>query len=574
MKLNTYEISNANYEILDMDSIVCPKCNLKKITKPEGHWVGKCPTCSNSYFLFWKPTPSQRALLDHERVRRTDTLWYYNIGSMNTGKTDIDMVSVVRHCLERPGAKVMILANDLNMIKNVVPISLNPFIHKDWLAKHDGKLKMSLINGYEFINGSVIKFFPSDDEQKYRSFNASKIVVIEGDKLKRAVVKQLVGRLRNDAGVDYARNEDGSFVIEDVMDAASQKVVKRKKITNSFFNITIEANPDASTYVYDEGVLEAGEIFHTPSVKGFNHYRKVKQIDNMAKVAFITATPDNPYTKPGYIEALISSWTPDELRRNLYAEFVANDRLVYPEFFSCVVEPREVDNDWPHWMAIDPGVGEDPTAITYKTFDPYDKVYYYYGEYLGYKKNLREIAAYINEVKRKKNLIDIIIDPSAGKSLQLDRITSTKKELEDLVGMSFVSAINSIDDGIRLVRSRMKDGIIKISNEMVELYKEASVYSYPEQGDERKLAANKSKPIGGNDHLLDTMRYLEQSTRSVATFSEAEQYYNAQRVLPERTIKKLPHAIQSVTMVADFENDEWNEQWGSDDYTDVEFGDY
>lgn len=508
IKINKIGVDNYDYEPIDFTIIDCPKCVVGKIKKPETSWIGKCPVCPAVYYNFWKPYPSQRVLKDLLNMKRTKPIWIYNIGAMNTGKTDVDMSEAVDFAMQNPGTTQGFLANDFKMLQRVIPESLDPFIHKDWLAKKNGVVRQSLTNGYIFENGSKFIFMPSDDENKIKSINLSRWILIEGEKIHPSLVNALSARLRQDSGVVYERDENGKYVTELVINKKGQTRI-RKKIKQSFYAIVVEANPDAASYVFDDGLLVAKKVYHTQSVQGFKDYENLKVSDNDYKYAIITATPDNPYLKEGFIEEKLATWTEDERRQNLYGEFVAGDTLVYPEFFDNVIAPYELDKDWPTWVSLDMGVGKDPTALLVKTYDPYEKWYVYHIAKRFDKANLTEVGKYLKEIKRKWNLQDIFIDPSSKQTRQLTRNTSTLIELSDIVGMEIIPSKNAIEDGINLVAGRMRDKTIKFFSSCEELYAEAQKYRY-----ELKLGEMKKKPTEKFNHFMDSMRYMEQGTRS------------------------------------------------------------
>lgn len=540
IKINKVGVDNYDYLQIDFKEIDCPRCGVSKIKKPETSWIGKCKVCPAVYYSFWKPYPSQRVLKDLLNMKRTDPIWIYNIGAMNTGKTDVDMSEAVDFAMQNPGTTQGFLANDFKMLQRVIPESLDPFIHKDWLAKKNGVVRQSLTNGYIFENGSKFIFMPSDDENKIKSINLSRWILIEGEKIHKSLVNALSARLRQDSGVVYEMDKDGKFIIENVINSKGQKRT-RKKIKQSFYAIIVEANPDAASYVFDDGLLKSKKVYHTQNVKGFENYDNLKVTESEFKYSIITATPDNPYLKKGFIEEKQSTWTEDERRQNLYGEFVSSDSLVFPEFFDNVIEPYYVDKEWPTWVALDMGVGKDPTAILVKSYDPYEEQYIYHIAKKFERANLVEVGAYLKDIKRKWNLQEIFIDPSSKQTRQLTKLTSTLTELSDIVGMEITPAKNAIEDGINLIVSRLRNKEIKIFNSCVEMYVEAQKYRY-----EIKKGEMKKTPITKFNHFMDTWRYMEQGTRKENIHGIISTYEREQlrkHPLPGLEKAKMHHAF-------------------------------
>jgi phage terminase large subunit len=534
-KLKIVSINNLDYTPLLSNSIDCPKCKITKITKPETSWWGKCKTCKNSYVCFWKPFPMQQVILALGRLKRTTPIYIFNFGAMNTGKTDVDTFAAVQFALEHPATTQAFLARDFQMIKRVIPESLDPFIHTDFYAKKDGKIRKSIDNGYYFDNGSKFMFLPSDDDKKIRSMNISRWILIEGEDIHTDLVHALSGRLRQDSGVIYETDENGDFILEDVMTGVG-RVKKRKKIKQAYYAITVEANPDINSYVYHEGLLESSIVFMTESVVRKKQYDEDKIKTNDFKFSVMSSTLDSPYVKEGYIEEKMQTWTDAEIRANLRGEFVATNMLVYPGAVEHFVEERYVDKKWPHWLSIDPGVGNDPTAVLLKVYDPTDDVMYYYKELYEYKKSLTFIGEEIKKMIAGVNLQDIIMDPSGGKTLQLVRNTSTLQELEGYLHLPIKKAVNALDDGISLIQGRLEENKILFSNRLENLRAEFNKYAY---------VPDKKKPQDKDNHLMDALRYNEQATRSDVGYDIISTYRNGwlAGTLGEKETRKLPWVL-------------------------------
>jgi hypothetical protein len=174
-------------------------------------------------------------------------------------------------------------------------------------------------------------------------------------------------------------------------------------------------------------------------------------------------------------------------RQEYECSFETLQGLVYPEFEQCLVDAAP-----PAGLAgyggIDFGV-RDPFAALWGFRDAND-VLWITGEHYVRNALLKDIAAVLPR--------DVLwyADPAGARE---------RKELL-VAGFKVRVADNSRDVGIQAVATRLRTGRLKVVRSACpNLVAEAQLYRYPSPSDN---VADRSKPVDGNDHALDALRYL------------------------------------------------------------------
>lgn len=152
-----------------------------------------------------------------------------------------------------------------------------------------------------------------------------------------------------------------------------------------------------------------------------------------------------------------------------------------------------------------PKNGEYYVSIDYGTQNPFsaglwcvlgDKAvriaeYYYNGRKKGVQKTDEEYADEVERLIGDKNVIKIVVDPSASSF-----ITSLKKR-----GLKIIPARNDVLNGIRNTATYLKNGNIKIHRSCVDSIAEFGLYRWDDK-------AKDDSVVKENDHAMDDIRYF------------------------------------------------------------------
>ena len=154
---------------------------------------------------------------------------------------------------------------------------------------------------------------------------------------------------------------------------------------------------------------------------------------------------------------------------------------------------------WPRCYGLD--VGWNRTAALWIAYDPASGIGYLYAEHY---RGLAEPAVHAEAIKARGQWMSGVCDPAARGSSQEDG-----QKLFDLyrqLGLNLSMADNARDAGIYDTWSALSTGRIKVMSHLLNFFNEYRLYRRDENG----------RIVKKHDHLMDVMRYLVRSGRSVA----------------------------------------------------------
>jgi len=143
-----------------------------------------------------------------------------------------------------------------------------------------------------------------------------------------------------------------------------------------------------------------------------------------------------------------------------------------------------------------------------------EKEYYWDSRKMGRQKTNSEYAEDIANFIEPYNIKSVYVDPSAA---------AFKEELRRRK-IHVVDANNEVEDGIQIMTSEMKRGVLSVSSECPNLIREIEGYVWDNKSAERGYDA----PVKQADHALDAVRYCV-ATHKIATF-DADAYYRKQEM--------------------------------------------
>ena len=217
-------------------------------------------------------------------------------------------------------------------------------------------------------------------------------------------------------------------------------------------------------------------------------------------------TYDNALISDAEIDRWKELMTEAEIEARIFGKAPAMQGLVFPEIKDNIcapIERRFVEAFEFVVVAIDPALNN--TAVVWLGFTK-DNVAFVFDEMKVHDATPDSWSEAIKERNRywgiEEDQIDYVIDPAA-RSRESVNAFSVQSILTDY-GIYAQSGKNNREAGILRVRTRLRNGDLKICDNCVKLLEESESYEYKEDHSGRYLPV---KGPGIQDHLMDALRY-------------------------------------------------------------------
>ena len=463
-------------KLLEDDSVVvykCPYCGTGEITinKQSNHKYGYCGTCDAAY-IHYIPLPHQMDV--HKNKHKIKLL----IGGMGSAKTNCGVMEIINHALTVNHGRTILLAQTLKQLSEAIMPIFEEYLPRKFVTKWTNtkqEIKIVLTNGHELIG------FASDDEEKFRSMNITAFYIEEASGINPKIFQECVRRLRNTHGIINGKPHFLGILCSN----PSQGFIRDLLFTAD--TIDGSASIAQTVAMYKDRVTNK----------------------NADLAAFLSSSRDNPYLPPGFIQSVVNSLTPAQVR--LYVDCIIeySEGAVYPNILSMTEEPFEIPSHWERYVAHDPGI-HDPAAILLGAVDPTTGIIHFYREYYRTDQVLAQVAQGFKDMIRDipQGCLHLpLIDPSSNKrSKTTGRTYKQQMQLEH--GIVTKCANNNIEDGIQRVKNLMFYGKIRFFNSLNQTLREGCEYRYPTQEERSKNKNLGDTPLDKDNHLMDCLRYI------------------------------------------------------------------
>ena len=319
----------------------CPYCGSGKITinKTGAHKYGYCDTCDAAY-IHYIPLPHQLAMhKDKHKIK-------LQLGGMGSAKSNGGVMEIINHALNVPYGQTIMLAQTLKQLSKAIMPIFDEYLPRKFVEKWtDTKAEIEIV----LTNGHKITGFASDDEEKFRSMNITAFLIEEASGVSPKIYQECVRRLRNVHGIINGVPHFVGILCSN----PSQGFIRDLLFTAD--HIEGSASIQETVKMYDKRVTNK----------------------NPDLAAFLSSSRDNPYLPPGFVQSVINSLKPEEVR--LYVDCIIEyaEGAVYPKILSYTIEDFEIPEHWERYVAHDPGIN-DPAAILLGAVNPDTGVIYFY----------------------------------------------------------------------------------------------------------------------------------------------------------------------------------------------------
>lgn len=399
---------------------------------------------------------------------------------MGSAKSNAGVMEIINHALTVPYGQTILLAQTLKQLSEAIMPIFDEYLPRKFVTKWTNtKQEIKIV----LNNGHILTGFASDDEEKFRSMNITAFYIEEASGVNPKIFQECIRRLRNVHGIINGK---------------------------SHFVGIICSNP-AQGFIRDL-LFTADTIKGSKSIeKTVSMYKNRVTNRNADLAAFLSSSRDNPYLPDGFIQSVVNSLTPAQVR--LYVDCIIEyaEGAVYPDILSMTEEPFEIPKNWERYMAHDPGI-HDPAAILIGAIEPETGIIHFYREYYKTDQVLAQVASSWKDMTRdipQGCLHMPLIDPSANKRSKVTGRTY-KQQLQIEHGIVTKEANNNIEDGIQRVKNLMYYGKVKFFSNLKETLREGCEYRYPTQEERNKNKNLGDTPLDKNNHLMDCLRYIVQ----------------------------------------------------------------
>ncbi|QKW08053.1 PBSX family phage terminase large subunit [Streptomyces sp. NA04227] len=238
------------------------------------------------------------------------------------------------------------------------------------------------------------------------------------------------------------------------------------------------------------------------------HWLKQGYLDREAELDLVSwhfKLDDNPSLPPAYVAALAAEYVGLWRRRMIDGAWVVAEGAVYDMFD----EQRHVVDSLPamrrHWLGVDYGT-TNPFAAVLLGLGTDDRLYVVDEWRHDSRRAHRQMtdAQYSAAVRRwldERNVVPewTFVDPSAASFLN---------QLWSDGHPNIARARNDVLDGIRTTSTALDSGLLRIHSLCTGLLDELPAYAWSSEASER----GEDKPLKRDDHSLDALRYVLQST--------------------------------------------------------------
>jgi PBSX family phage terminase large subunit len=466
-----------------------------------------CNECGAMRFLYKPQDYQARFHADPAKYRAF-------FGGYGSGKTKTSVMEVIKHVLQTPGGATLMGAQTVPQLEQTnMKEFLESFPRPLIKAYHKQKMYVDVTNGHRVL------FRTLDDETKIRSLNLTAFHIEEASTVPESIFVQLQTRLRSDATKHHkgilSSNPDVNWI-------RSQFLLKSKNIlgaTQKYFIDPSEINPSFSTH--------------------------------------IAATHLNKFLPPDFFEVTAMGKPDWWVKRYLEGSFDYSEGMVYPMLSQNIIEPFDIidkikSEGWEVFVGADFGL-RDPTVFLMAAIDPKTGTVYIFDEHYEAGKPVSHHADIMNEMMKpipQGLLRQPIGDPSGNARSKNDMRSLFSHYAE--YGIHFKPGMNRIEDGIHKVYSYFAHDKIKIFNNCTNLIKEGVEYKYKLQELDDKKNADE-KPVGKNDHAMDTLRYIIQELPDDPS-KLINQSFNPKDIITGGNKSLIHHAF-------DEEEDVFNTDW-------------
>jgi phage terminase large subunit len=297
---------------------------------------------------------------------------------------------------------------------------------------------------------------------------------------------------------------------------AMLKLKGRLRVKRGLRKMLLVGNPKGHDFIHKYFIKQTCfKPFVDPTTK------KTVTVDEQKRAHKIIIAPstENKHLPPGYVAAMLSVYSPERIKRDIYGSFDSFQGQIYESFDRAthVIKPFRIPEDWPRFIGADHGF-RNPACFLWFAVD-YDSNLFCFREFYRSEWIIEEICKGrgeepgIIELNGKERIEGCWIDPStkANRGKDSDYQTYLDHLPKD---WSLYCANNEVQTGIDRVKQYLKvddrtgKPQVFIFDTCENLIEQMTQYRYEELTPGQEVSKNiKETPIKKDDHAVDAFRY-------------------------------------------------------------------
>lgn len=409
------------------------------------------------------PLPKQREFMNKAMDPHGPKYVLY-AGGVGSGKTLIGCITVLSLAVMYPGDYLVcrLFNPELKITTYKTFLEICP---KELIVEHRMADQILRIRNAQGTTSNII-FRGLEEPDKHRSLNLNLAYIDEASQVSEAAFTLLQSRLR------------GRHI--------------RK--------IIMTTNPNGHSWLYRMFIKQD---FTNPEAKKLFY-------------SISAPTTENFHLSQDYVQSMLSTYSEDRVKREVYASWDAFEGQVYHEFRrdTHVIKPFRIPDEWTRIAGVDHGY-RNPSAWVFGAVD-YDGNIYIYKEYYESGKLIKDICSEVRQLIGKTKINGAFIDPST----KAHRGQSGESDFDlylDYLPKDFplILANNEKTAGIDRVKSYLRvdektnKPSLYIFDTCDHVIDEITQYRYQELTTSQMGKVNeKEEPVKVEDHAVDALRYL------------------------------------------------------------------
>lgn len=501
---------------VNKDKIRCPRCgrtmvDAQAINTGRSTWWLRCSLYDCKTFVDTNiPLPHQANIMKDPSSR------VGVFGGFGSGKTHTNIKDDEKHIMITSMGETLIGAATLVQLENTIRKDFERDFPGEFVKQYNRQKNM-----ITFVNGHLLYWRHLAEIEDIRSYNLTRAHFLEASGVKQGAYVQIQTRLRNEAGIKYYHNEDGSPVM--YFDKEEGRYKKKERL--NWIKFIAESNPDAN-WIKDDILLKSGKIVLYEETEDEYEVEQENVLPFMT--SHIIPTKANIHLPGNFFRDIAKDKPEWWIKRYLKGSFRYSEGLVYPEWQDHIIEDFAIPDHWPRIIGYDYGLS-DNSHFVFGGVDINGEVFkrpcvFWFDELVLKDMSVSQLASEYKQKYRR-----IVPSGMVLTTPRMDPVSYNKRNEENLKtignlfleeGCYFLPGEKSIDFRILHLGDMIKNGYHKFFRKgFARTNKEALNYKFPEKSLDKKKKTD-DKPEDKLNHGVNAIEFITSKVNRKLEFED------------------------------------------------------